>query len=310
MKLTAQRTRRLCILGLLQVVWFACGAVAVAQSDILARYTARYPEGVARIDGTYWFAEMAANQISTLRDGVRQSFAMPFGCGPTAVEEYGHYRLVLCHLNHRILLVSLDGTVVHSQGRSNAGAALYHPNDAVRDDRGGVYFSSSGDFADEAIATGRVFYLFATGAVEEVARGIHYANGVEFDVSQQRLLVSSHLGRKILAYAVLAQGRLGPATTLHDLGSLVQREADWRIGPDGLHLDADGTLRVALYGGSSVVVYGNASVRQIALPMQYPTTVHNDPRDGLFVGGVFDLTDRRLTGEVIMLRPGPAVMGR
>jgi len=286
-----------------------CNVSAASTLDVIAHQAARYPEGVTRIKQVFWYAEMASNRIARWQGEQIQTFAMPGGCGPTAVESYGELLIVLCHLNHRFLLVTPTGKVMHSQSRSNSGVALYHPNDAVRDDRGGIYFSSSGDFADAAPALGRIFYLAPSGAVAEVASGIHYANGVEFDRVGHRLLVSAHLDRRVLAYPVLASGQLGARRTLHDLRDQITRSEDWMVGPDGLHLDQEGTLRVALYGGAKVVVFANDTVRSIDTPMQFPTTVYHDPRVGLFVGGVFDLSDRLLGGQVILIRSDAAVMG-
>lgn len=293
------------------VTAFASGRDAGATPlELIERHAAFYPEGLSRIERDFWFGEMSANRVSRWRDGQVRSFAAPSGCGPTSVERYDRYLLVLCHSNHRILLMDTQGRVVHEQSRSVDARPLRRPNDAVRDDHGGIYFSSSGEFASEAPRAGQVFYLRADGRITRVAGNIHYANGVEFDRANRRLLVSAHLAHRILAFEVRSPGELGPVSVLHDLSGLLAPYADWRVGPDGLHLDPDGTLRIAIYGAGRVLVLDGTERRWIDVPTRFVTTVLNDARTGLFVGGTFDLSDWRLRGELMRYRPGAGVLGQ
>ncbi|MEM7407968.1 MAG: SMP-30/gluconolactonase/LRE family protein [Pseudomonadota bacterium] len=273
-------------------------------TGVADRYRAFYPEGLSRIGDELWFGEMSANRITRWRAGRTLSFSMPPGCGPTAVEGYGRGLMVLCHLNNRVVLMSVNGEVQDVRTQSVAGLSLRRPNDAVRDDRGGVYFSSSGEFAPAAPIAGQIFYLYTDGRIQRVAGNIHYANGVEFDAVRQRLLVSSHLGRQILKFPVHAPGKLGPAEILHNLKLPLAGFSDWWTGPDGLHLDADGTLRIAIYGAGRLLALNGGRMHWIPVRTRFVTTVLNDALLGMFVGGTFDLNDPQLRGELVRFRPG------
>ena len=278
--------------------------------DVQERRPARYPEGMSVIGDSIWYAEMGANAITRWRQASSESYPMPPRCGPTAVEAYAAQLIVLCHMSDELLLVNTSGTVVHRQRHSSAGELLYNPNDAVRDDAGGIYFTSSGKFALGARAEGKIFYLHESGRIERVANGLHYANGVDFDVAGKRLLVAEHFGHRILSFDVYGPGELGQRRTLHELSGYLGRTDDWMVGPDGLHLGADGTLRIAIYArGQVLAISPGGRLGRIDLPMRYTTTVLHDVRRGLFVGGAFDINVPGLPGELLLIAPGQASYG-
>jgi sugar lactone lactonase YvrE len=285
-------------------------AAANQQVEVQQRRPARYPEGVSAIGDSIWYAEMGANAITRWRQARSESYPMPPRCGPTAVEAYVSALIVLCHMSDELLFVTADGAVVHRQRRSSAGELLYNPNDAVRDDAGGVYFSSSGKFALGAPAEGKIFYLHESGRIERVANGLHYANGVDFDAAGKRLLVAEHFSHRILSFDVYGPGELGQRRTLHDLGGYLGPTEDWMVGPDGLHLGADGTLRIAIYArGQVLAIAPSGRLGRIDLPMRYTTTVLHDVRRGLLVGGAFDINTPGLPGELLLIAPGQASYG-
>ena len=77
------------------------------------------------------------------------------------------------------------------------------------------------------------------------------------------------------------------------------------MGPDGLDIDAHGTLRVALYGVGQLLTLANGLVQVQEVPMRYLTTVLAAPPLGLVLGGTYKLNDPNLNGQVIVsdLRP-------
>ncbi len=290
------------LLSCLTAVWAENGNATKPTLEIVAREPARYPEGLAEVAGAVWYAEMAANRISRWRDRVVTRFPINGACGPTSVEAYGAQLLVLCHLANNILLLDHDGRVLHRQSRSIDGHALYHPNDAVRDARGGVYFSSSGNFKADAPIAGSVFYLHGNGSVRRVAAGIHYANGVALDPASGELLVSEHLGRRVLAFEIVEPGQLGDKVVRLDLRATLRGVGDWRVGPDGLEVSADGRLRIALYGLGQLLVVSSGSTQRVNVPMRYVTTVLSYADDQLVVGGTYDLSDPNLRGQVAFMK--------
>jgi gluconolactonase len=179
--------------------------------------------------------------------------------------------------------------LVDGQGRpqrrlqtDSAGAAFDDPNDAAADDRGGVYFSDPGVFDADAPATGEVFRLDAQGGVRRVAAGLRYPNGVFFDAARQRLLVSEHLARRVLAYPVLADGTLGEGQVLAVMPPPAKQAAYREAGPDGLEIGPDGALYVALYGEGRVLRLSPEGrlMGEIATPFAFVTNVAFDAASG------------------------------
>jgi sugar lactone lactonase YvrE len=302
-----------CLRLVVSVLLVLSATVALAakhEVDVQERRPARYPEGVSVIGDSVWYAEMGANVITRWRQASSESYSMPPGCGPTAVEAYAAQLIVLCHMSDELLLINANGSLVHSQRLSSAGELLYNPNDAVRDDVGGIYFSSSGKFALGARAEGKIFYLDKSGRIQRVANGLHYPNGVDFDADGERLLVAEHFGHRILSFDVYGPGELGQRRTLHELGEYLGETEDWMVGPDGLHLGADGTLRIAIYARGEVLAISPAGrLGRIVLPMRYTTTVLHDLRRGLLVGGAFDINTPGLDGELLLIAPGQSNYG-
>jgi sugar lactone lactonase YvrE len=226
---------------------FAFAGAGHAADTRLAR--ASYPEGALWHKGRLFHAEMGrdAVMVSDLSD-VRV-FWTRRGCGPVSIAPYARDEfIVLCHLAHLIVRVSADGQTREVIDRDSAGVPFVYPNASAADGLGGVYFSSSGTFAPEAPATGAVLYLDASGQLARIAEGIHYANGVAVDRVRNRLLVSAHLDRRILAYPLKAPGRLGAPRVFFDFArnSIDHRYA--LAGPDGLEITPAGDVLVAEYG--------------------------------------------------------------
>ena len=143
-----------------------------------------------------------------------------------------------------------------------------------------------------------------------MANGLHYANGLDYDRRGKRLLVAEHFGRRVLSYDVYGPGQLGQRHLLHELADYLAPADDWMVGPDGLHLGADGTLRVAIYALGQILAFSpDGRMGRIDLPMRYATTVLHDARRGLFVGGTFDIDAPGLPGELLLIAPGPASYG-
>src|SRR5260221_8803086 len=92
--------------------------------------------------------------------------------------------------------------------RDDGGRPFVHPNDSSADDKGGVFLTASGEFSLAAPSTGAVLYLDREGGLHRRAEGIHYANGIAVDGARRRLLVSEHLGRRVLAFPLQADGSL------------------------------------------------------------------------------------------------------
>src|SRR5205823_1681006 len=162
-----------------------------------------YPEQPIFYRGNLYYAEMGKDRVIKW-DGKRNAaFWTRQGCGPTSVARgTSDTLIVLCHLQNRLARIDLQGKTVKIFDRDNNGQGFGNPNGSVNDAKGGVYFSSSGQFGDQAPATGAVYYLGRDDSVRKVADNIWYSNGVALSHDGKKLFVSEHLGRKVLVYDV------------------------------------------------------------------------------------------------------------
>jgi sugar lactone lactonase YvrE len=231
----------------LLILAFAFTAGVAAADEKLT--DARYPEGALWHDGRLYYGEMARDVIVVWDLKTTRTFWHEAGCGPVSIAPYRKDEfLVLCHLAHHVVRVSARGETVAVIARDSAGKPFVYPNASSADAAGGVYFSSSGTFSLSTPATGAVFYLDPQGRLSRVAEGIHYANGVGVDAPRKRLIVSAHLGRQVLAFVLIAPGKLGARSVFFDFAANGIEHEYPLAGPDGLEIDAKGDVVVAEYG--------------------------------------------------------------
>jgi sugar lactone lactonase YvrE len=242
---------RLVVIAALVGVLLASGAVA--DDLILAR--ADYPEGPLWYRQKLYYGEMMRDRVVISHDlKTTATFWERPGCGPVSVAPYGEKELlVLCHLLHVVVRVSLSGATLAVISRDDAGLSLVHPNGSCADGKGGVYFTASGFFSPSASATGAVMHLERGGKLRRLAERIHYANGIAVDTARRRLFVSEHLARRVLAFPVHEDGTLGTPSVFFDLNKLPPTgDLDPLAGPDGLELEGAGRLLVAEYGAGRI----------------------------------------------------------
>ncbi len=178
-------------------------------------------------------------------------------CLPTSIAPYGPGYALLCHGPNQVVIIDADGTPAGSPlTRDTENRIFINPNDASADDRGGVYFSAAGDFRVGAKGQGALMYLSAEGRITRLAEGLDYANGVYFDALRQEVLVSEHLGGRVLRFPVTDAGRIGAPAVFIDLSDagLVPIDRYPLPGPDGLERDAAGNLYLAVYGTGRLLI--------------------------------------------------------
>lgn len=250
---------------------------------------AHYPEGPLWHGGALYFAEMLRDRIVVVRNGRARTFWQGQGCGPTSIAPLAWNRfLVTCHEGRQVITIGTDGYQRSSHRTDKSGKAVGNPNDSISDGRGGAYFSSSGVFAIDAPSSGRILHMSAERSIRVVALGIRYANGVVVTPDGKRLLVSEHLGRQVLSYAIQPDGTLADIKTHVELDKVAPPVSGGseRAGPDGLAFDPAGNLYIAEYGAGRVLVIGpdRRLKRAIAIPALYVTNVTFDPTgSGLYV---------------------------
>jgi gluconolactonase len=225
-------------------------------------------------DGCLYFVEWQGDRVRVWRDGRAETlFVTPPGSGPSGLGQDHEGNFWVClYSGLELAHFSPAGHRLESI-RAFQGTPFRGPNDLVMDPEGGLYFTDGGNFTDDwetGRPAGAVYHLTAGGDLRLVARALCYPNGIALTPDGQRLLVNEHRRNRTLKYQVQADGTFAPAGVFHayDDHCLLEPEAAFELGPDGMSLDGSGRLWVAHYGGGKVVGLGAEGevVRTLRLP--------------------------------------------
>jgi sugar lactone lactonase YvrE len=160
---------------------------------------------------------------------------------------------------------------------------------------------------DESPAAGALYRLDADARATRVLDGLTISNGIAWSVDGGTMYLIDSPTQRIDAFS------FAPAT-----GEVSDRRPLVRIppemgAPDGMTIDAEGALWVALWGGSAVHRYLRGRLdRVIHLPVTQPTSCAfgGDDFDELFVTSASAglsaeaLSTQPFAGAVLRLRPG------
>lgn len=251
-------------------------------------YPASYPEGPLWVGETLLYAEMTADRISKIENGKRSDFWRETGCGPTAITEFGDDAFAItCHLGAKVAVVNREGHTLSHITHASDGRPLRNPNDINSQGGGAVFFSDPGPFDPNAGASGRVYRLGKNGIAYLVHEGLKYPNGVAFKAAERKLYVSEHLAHKVWEFSLDEQQHIADSRVFIGMRSLypLHINASTYSGPDGLRLDENGDLLVAIYAAGFVVLQSEqGDVRHISVPMQYATSIALSPKRIAIVG--------------------------
>lgn len=155
------------------------------------------------------------------------------------------------------------------------GKPFGRPNDLVVAHDGTIYFTDSGRNANQAAAAGEtaapaVYRLTPgqPGLLERLAADITRPNGIQLSPDEKTLYVADTAGEHVLAYALQADGNLGPKRLFAKLAGYRQGQNGFSSGADGLAVDAQGRLYVASNAGIEVFDAAGQALGVIALPKQ------------------------------------------
>lgn len=281
---------------MIRAVLLAAALATAAPAAAQGVFPGSYPEGPVWISQDLYWAEMRSDRVMRLAPGSDQQ-PQPFytspGCGPTAIAPYRDGELiVLCHLTGSLAHLAADGTQIATITQATDGVRLRNPNDASADSHGGVWFTDPGRFSKEAPAEGRLYYLAADGTLTVHADGLAYGNGVFVDSAGQRLLMSEHLARRVLAYPLAAPGQIGAPEILFNIDDfdIQQPRLYPEAGPDGLEIGPEGTLWFAEYGATRIMGWRSdrGLVAALQVDMKYVTNIAFGPNGLAAMTGAYE----------------------
>jgi sugar lactone lactonase YvrE len=252
--------------------------VSRAEDPARTSWDASYPEGPIWLGSRLLYAEMAADRVMEWVDGRRGVFWSERGCGPTAIAPFrGSEFIVLCHLDRKIVHLDHSAKKLVEYRLAENQEPFQDPNDCFTDGKGGVFFTDPGIFRSGSPATGKVFHISPEGRIRKLVDGLKYTNGIAVDFEKKRLLVSEHLGRKVWMYDLredlsIANRRLFLDVERYLTPAEIVNYPE--TGPDGIELDPDGNVFIAIYGASRImVVMATGQVARISVPMQFVTNI-------------------------------------
>jgi gluconolactonase len=163
----------------------------------------------------------------------------------------------------------VSGRNVTHKRSDGSGVVLLEPaadeqffNDITADYAGRLYIGAVPK--DHENGVGRLYRMQTDGAVDVIADDIRISNGLAADPTNSWLFHVDSPRRKVLRYALPSGERSVFAST-----------ADYGGVPDGIALAADGTVWVAMAGGSVVVAFdaSGSVVAELKVPTQLVTSV-------------------------------------
>ena len=195
-----------------------------------------FPEGPRWYEGRLWFSDMHAHEVVAVTpDGERETIVevtnQPSGLGFLPDGRL----LVVSMTDRKLLRLDPDGLW---EVADISELAPWHCNDMVTDAEGNSYIGNFGfDLTAGAEPQATTMVLVTPdGEASVVADGLQFPNGTVITPDGKTLIVGESWGRRLTAFDVESDGTLSNQRVWAELG----------LPPDGICLDADGAIWVAV----------------------------------------------------------------
>jgi gluconolactonase len=236
-----------------------------------------FPEGPAFArDDTLYLVNVEGGHLSRLAPGGPPEAVHPTGGRPNGLAIHADGALYVADAGRRAILridpASGEQRIVCDAYR---GAPLLGPNDLCFDRTGNLYFTDPLG-SSLAVPIGAVYRLGADGHLTVLLDGLAFPNGLCLDVDE-RVLYLAETWRHVVH-----------ACHLTDDGVCHRRRVHAEVdgNPDGMALDVEGRLYVALYGRGAIGVIPPEGGRVGHLAVRGP-----NPTNVAFLGADLYLTE-------------------
>ena len=205
-----------------------------------------FPEGPRGHDAALYFSYMHAHRGMRFAPGGRAEVVVEIPDDePSGLGWLPDGRLLIVSMHRRRLLrLDPDGLV---EAADLSEIASFDCNDMVVDDLGRAYVGNLGSDvnAGEKARPAELILVPPDGPPQIAANALLVPNGCVITPDRRTLIVAESFGARLTAFDVHDDGSLGEGRTWADLG-------DGSV-PDGICLDAEGAIWVALPVASEVV---------------------------------------------------------
>ena len=249
-----------------------------------------FPEGPMYRGSTLYYVDYGGKGVVTWDGKTNKTIFTDNDCFPTSVVNFGEDLMVACFDGNYLVRIKLDGTVVARIDKDKKGLKIVGPNDFAPDDQGGVYVTASGTFSDTSIIDGRVLHISPTMEVTEIARDIHFANGIAISPDKKYLLVAEPEAQRILSFVRNTDGSLSNRRVFARVNK-IDPEGGVDAYPDGIKFGPDGNLWIGEYSKPRVAVIsgdGKRFIRAYDLPGKACPNIAFPPSGKSFVVAVVE----------------------
>ncbi|MFD2556250.1 SMP-30/gluconolactonase/LRE family protein [Sphingobacterium tabacisoli] len=220
-----------------------------------------FPEGPAfDKDGGIWLVEKEAGNLIYYRNGQYQRIHVGGHPNGIAIDQDGIIWFCDSQQNairqyapiqreHCTIVDSIDGE------------PLKMPNDLCFDEHGNLLFTCPGDRLDDG--TGYLCCLSTDRKLYIIHSGMYYPNGLAFS-SDQRTLYIAETGSK---WIWSSQWNVRDKK-LEEVKKFAYVGGD--VGPDGMAIDTENNLYIALYGGRKITVLNIEGLAIDEIPLNHP----------------------------------------
>ena len=212
----------------------------------------RFTEGPAGdATGRLYFTDVLGGRIYRANPGNEPDLLLDDSKGTNGLMFDSKGRLFACQGGSgKVIVIDVDDKKITAIAEQYDGKRFNRPNDLVVDRQGGLYFTDPKLFAG-AKGKEAFYYVSAAGEVTRLSDTLKFPNGIILSPDESTLYVLPFRSHEVMAYAIESPGKIGEGRVLCEL----QRGPDGETsGGDGLTIDTDGNLYVAVPSVSSIQV--------------------------------------------------------